>query len=165
MTEMLAGKTIAVTGAAGVQGAAVTRVLVSHGAKVLAIDYAQQIAANGQAADYAGVDLADPAAAEALFAKPGKLHGLANVAGGFNWVTVADSSADEWQRLFRLNVLTTLNACKGALGALEAGGGAIVNVGAAATAKAAADIADVAQEIYSLLSTLHPLLHSGSVES
>lgn len=138
MTDMLAGKTIMVTGAAGALGGAVTRVLAAHGAKVLAVDYAKEIAANGQVADYAGIDLADPAAAATLFAKPGRIHGLANVAGGFNWVTVADSAAEEWERLFRLNVLTTLNACKAALPVLEANGGAIVNVGAAATAKAAA---------------------------
>jgi NAD(P)-dependent dehydrogenase (short-subunit alcohol dehydrogenase family) len=68
----------------------------------------------------------------------GGLHGLANVAGGFNWITVADSDAAEWARLFRLNVLTTLNACKAALPALTAMRGAIVNVGAAGSVKAAA---------------------------
>lgn len=138
MTDMLAGKTIAVTGAAGVLGGAVIKALVAHGAKVVAIDYAKEIAPAGQAADYAGVDLADASAAAALFSQAGKLDGLVNVAGGFNWVTVADSPAEEWERLFRLNVLTTVNACKAALPVLEANGGAIVNVGAAATAKAGA---------------------------
>jgi NAD(P)-dependent dehydrogenase (short-subunit alcohol dehydrogenase family) len=139
MAEMLEGKVIAVTGAAGALGAAVTRVLTRHGAKVLAIDYAAEIGDSGQVESHSGVDLADAAATDKLFARiGGGLHGLANVAGGFSWTTVADSAADDWQRLFRLNVLTTLNACRAASAALTAAGGAIVNVGAAATAKAAA---------------------------
>ncbi|MET0250669.1 MAG: SDR family NAD(P)-dependent oxidoreductase [Novosphingobium sp.] len=139
MTDMLAGKVIAVTGAAGVLGAAVTRVLAGHGARVLAIDYAGEIPDAGQDESHPGVDLSDAAATDKLFAKlGGGLHGLANVAGGFNWVTVADAGAEEWERLFRLNVVTTVNACRAALPALTAAGGAIVNVGAAATAKAAA---------------------------
>jgi NAD(P)-dependent dehydrogenase (short-subunit alcohol dehydrogenase family) len=117
----------------------VTSVLTGHGAKVLAIDFAPQIADSGQLEGHAGIDLADAAAADKLFAHlGGGLHGLANVAGGFTWITVADSAPAEWERLFRLNVLTTVNACKAALPALTAAGGAIVNVGAAATAKAGA---------------------------
>ena len=136
---MLAGKVIAVTGAAGVLGSAVTRVLAGHGAEVLAIGFATQIPDSGQAESHTGVDLADAAATEKLFMRlGGGLHGLANVAGGFNWITVADSDAAEWARLFRLNVLTTLNACKAALPALTAMRGAIVNVGAAGSVKAAA---------------------------
>jgi NAD(P)-dependent dehydrogenase (short-subunit alcohol dehydrogenase family) len=139
MTDMLAGKVIAVTGAAGVLGSAVARVLAGHGAKVLAIDFAAEIGDSGQVESHAGADLADAAAADKLFAGiGGGLHGLVNVAGGFTWVTVTDSAPDEWERLFRLNVLTAVNACKAALPALTAAGGAIVNVGAAATAKAAA---------------------------
>jgi NAD(P)-dependent dehydrogenase (short-subunit alcohol dehydrogenase family) len=139
MTAILDGKVIAVTGAAGVLGSAVTRVLADHGATVLAVDYAPDIADSGQAESYPGTDLSDASAAEKLFAKLGSgLHGLVNAAGGFNWVTVADSGADEWERLFRLNTVTTVNACKAALPALTAARGAIVNVGAAATAKAAA---------------------------
>ena len=136
---MLAGKVIAVTGAAGALGSAVTRVLTAYGARVLAIDYAAEIGDNGQVENHAGVDLTDAKAADKLFmAIGGGLHGLANVAGGFAWVTVADSRPEEWERLFRLNLLTTFNASKAALPALIATGGAIANVGAAATANAAA---------------------------
>lgn len=131
-------KPIVVTGAAGFLGSAVSRHLAAAGHAVVGIDLA------GNAADFpgtfiGGVDLTDSAATAAAFAAPalaGGLAGLANIAGGFRWETVMDGSPDSWDFLYRINVRTALNASRAAV-PLLGDGGAIVNVGAAATLKAA----------------------------
>ena len=135
-------RTIIVTGAAGVLGRAAVSALASEGATVVAVDVAAEIAASGQAASVGGVDLSDPAATKAAYdeiiAEQGPLAGLANVAGGFRWETMADGSTDTWDLLYRMNVRTTLNSSRAALASLVASRGAIVNVGAAGAVRAAA---------------------------
>ncbi len=72
----------------------------------------------------------------------GKLGGidiLVNIAGGFIWETLADGGPATWERMFRLNVLTTVTMVKAALPALQAAtAAAIINIGANAAIKAAA---------------------------
>ncbi|NYH93955.1 SDR family oxidoreductase [Novosphingobium marinum] len=131
------GKTI-VTGAAGALGGTVCEVLRERGADVVGIDLAE----GGPAgiSFIGGVDLADQAAVSDAFASAAAgsgIAGLANIAGGFAWETVMDGSVVSWERMFRMNVLTTLNACRAAVPLLTEQG-AIVNVGAAATARAGA---------------------------
>ena len=130
---------VAVTGAAGALGGAVVRRLARDGMLVAALDFADAAALPAEAAfPLGGVDLADEAAAARAFAAIGGRYGairLVNVAGGFAWETIADGSADTWDRLYTLNVRTALNGSKAALGVL-ADGGAIVNVGAGAAARA-----------------------------
>jgi len=70
----------------------------------------------------------------------GSLHALVNIAGGFAWEEVESGTVDTWERLFKLNVITALNASKAALPLLLANGGAIVNVSAAASTKADAGL-------------------------
>src|SRR3546814_9275584 len=67
----------------------------------------------------------------------GSSRGLVNVVGGFAWETIADVSVATWDRLYLLNVRTTLNATRAALPQF-ANGGAIVNIGAGAADRAAA---------------------------
>jgi NAD(P)-dependent dehydrogenase (short-subunit alcohol dehydrogenase family) len=138
----LDGKVIAVTGAAGALGREVTKLLASRGATVVAIDTAAECPASGQAMTLCGIDLTDYEATRSGFAEIvarfEALHGLANVAGGFRWQKVEDGSLEGWEHLYRLNVGTCLNACNAAIPALRQGGGAIVNVAAAATARATA---------------------------
>lgn len=134
------GGVVVVTGAAGALGGAVVRRLARDGIPVAALDFAAEAALPAEAAfPLGGVDLADAAAAARAFAAIGGRYGavraLVNVAGGFAWETIADGSADTWDRLYTLNVRTALNASKAALGVLR-DGGAIVNVGAGAAARA-----------------------------
>ena len=69
----------------------------------------------------------------------GGLDGLVNVAGGFRWETLADGAIDTWDALYRMNLRTAAAACQAALPHFaRRGGGRIVNIGAAASAKAAA---------------------------
>jgi NAD(P)-dependent dehydrogenase (short-subunit alcohol dehydrogenase family) len=89
-----------------------------------------------------GVDLTDSSAAkeaiDKVAARFGKIDGLANIAGGFRWQTLADGDLAGWTDLFRMNLLTAVNATKAALPHLRATHGAVVNVGAAPAKKAGA---------------------------
>lgn len=135
-------RTVIVTGAAGALGRIVVSTLASQGAEVIAVDVAPEIGAFGQTASVGGVDLIDPAATKTAYdriiAEHGALAGLANIAGGFRWETVADGSTETWDSLYRMNVRTTLNSTHAALESLVASRGAIVNVGAAGAVRAAA---------------------------
>lgn len=134
---MAATGKIVVTGAAGTLGSAVVTLLRERGWDTVGIDLAD--AASGQADFIGGVDLTDEAAVTAAFdrvASQGPVTGLANIAGGFVWETIGDGSVASWDRMFRMNTLTALIASRAALPHLSSGG-SIVNVGAAAAAKAA----------------------------
>src|SRR3546814_15538665 len=67
----------------------------------------------------------------------GSIRGPVNVVGGFAWETIADGSVPTWDRLYLLNVRTTLTATRAALPQF-ANGGATVNIGAGAAARAPA---------------------------
>jgi NAD(P)-dependent dehydrogenase (short-subunit alcohol dehydrogenase family) len=89
------------------------------------------------------VDLADAGAARAALddaaRRLGGLDARVNVAGAFRWETLADGSLETWDLLYRVNLRTALAASQAALPHLRAsGGGRIVNIGAAASAKAGA---------------------------
>lgn len=140
----LDGKRVAITGAFGALGAAVVRALHDAGARVAAIDRAAATAHGAaDAALFGGVDLADADAAKTALDGAaqalGGLDALINIAGTFRWETLGDGSVDTWDLLYRVNLRTAVAASKAALPHLRAsGGGRIVNIGAAASAKAGA---------------------------
>lgn len=132
---------VVVTGGFGALGRKVVEQLRASGARVAVLDHAPA-PADVAAPAFGGVDLADEAAARAAIEQAaqalGGLDALVNIAGGFSWETVADGHLDTWDRLYRLNLRTALAASQAALPhLLAAGGGRIVNIGAAAAAKAA----------------------------
>jgi NAD(P)-dependent dehydrogenase (short-subunit alcohol dehydrogenase family) len=135
---------ILVTGAAGVLGQAVIATLVARGEAVVAVDLAPMIPSAGQRLSVGGIDLADATAGAALIAQltgtsgAGSLTGLVNVAGGFLWETVSEGGWASWERMYRINVQTAFEATRLALPALRSTRGVIVNVSAAATARAGA---------------------------
>lgn len=131
---------VVVTGAAGALGRDVVSVLAASEHTVSGIDLSEGVASvAGVAVPLGGVDLGDAEHVAAAFgeavAAAGPLHGLVNIAGGFAWETVADGDPATWERMFAINVRTAVNACRAALPHLEAPA-SIVNVGAAATARA-----------------------------
>jgi NAD(P)-dependent dehydrogenase (short-subunit alcohol dehydrogenase family) len=138
----MSDKVIVVTGAAGALGNAVAECLSSRGLAVVALDVSDAAALPAKVAlGLAGVDLTDEAstqrAFDAIAGRFGAIDGLVNVAGGFAWETVEDGSAATWDRLYSINVKTALHAFRAALPLLK-DGGAVVNIGAAAAAKAEA---------------------------
>lgn len=138
------GKVVVITGGFGSLGRAAAQAAREAGAKPILIDYAavpddsdiRNVIALGS------VDLtkADAAAAAIAAARDaaGRIDALFNIAGGFSWSTVADSSLDLWEKLFAINTKTALNASKAAIPHLIGTNGAIVNVGANGAVRAGA---------------------------
>ena len=135
-------KVVAVTGGFGALGRAVVRHLADQNFQAVAVDLGASGQVDRAALELGGVDAADPEAAEAAIAsilhRFGRLDGLINIAGGFGWQTLADGALDTWDSLYRSNVRTAVAMSRAAIAHLPRPGGAIVNVGAAAAAKAGA---------------------------
>lgn len=137
----LTHKVIAITGAFGQLGRAVTAEVLSQGGQAVLLDVVAGEAPPGAAAWR--VDLTSSQDTTRVLAEAaerfGRLDGLVNIAGGFRWQTVADSTdLQEWNTLFAMNLQTCVTASKAALPHLQrAGGGRIVNIGAMAANKAA----------------------------
>jgi NAD(P)-dependent dehydrogenase (short-subunit alcohol dehydrogenase family) len=138
-------KRVVITGAAGTLGAAVARAFVAAGEKLALIDRAAPSqglleAIGGSPLFIDGIDLTDPAQArramDTAASALGGIDVLVNIAGGFRWETIADGSLETWDFLYAINLKTAVCACKAALAHLPANGGRIINVGAAAAAKA-----------------------------
>jgi len=133
----------AVTGGFGALGAVLGDVLAQAGARVALIGRGRAPAAlPPRALALAGVDLGDAAAARAALDQAaqhfGRLDGLVNVAGGFQWEKIEGGRIDTWDQMFAINVRTALLASQAALPHLLARGSArIVNVGAASASQAA----------------------------
>lgn len=142
------GKTVVVTGGFGALGRVVAEEASKRGASVAILDHAashpdgaaERLGPNPLM--IGGIDLSSSEAAvkamAAVKAKFGRLDALLNIAGGFQWETVADGNDDSWDRMYALNLKTALNACRAALPyLLESGAGRIVNVGAQSALHAA----------------------------
>ena len=138
------GKVIVVTGALGALGRVVTDLALARGARVASVDHAPtQVPATSNQLELGGVDLTDAMAAKKAIdhaaAHFGRLDALINIAGGFAFETVAESDPKTWQRMYALNVTTTLNASRAAIPHLiPAGAGRIINVGALGALQAGA---------------------------
>lgn len=109
----------------------------------MAVDFRTTLPDAGQAYSVGDVDLADPAGCARLLRTltdrgVDTLHGLVNVAGGFTWETLADGSWDAWERMYRINLQSAHHVIFNALPLLRRGRASIVNVGAAASARAGA---------------------------
>ncbi|HEY7175865.1 MAG TPA: SDR family NAD(P)-dependent oxidoreductase [Micromonosporaceae bacterium] len=135
-----------VTGASSGIGAASARRLATEGFHVLAAarrvdrlnELAREITDRGGAITTMRADVTreDDVAelAGAVDALDGHLELLANIAGGaFGAETVATSSADDWQRMYDVNVIGTLRVTQALLPALIASGrGTVIVMGSTA---------------------------------
>jgi 2,3-dihydro-2,3-dihydroxybenzoate dehydrogenase len=106
----LSGRLALVTGAGGGIGAAVVRLLVEEGARVVATDLPSTALSglaflNGVRVE--PLDVSDGAAVEALFdrieAEDGPIDFVASVAGVLSNATVDQTSDAEWRRVFAVN--------------------------------------------------------------
>jgi len=137
----LAGKVVVVTGAFGQLGRAVAQEVLAQGGSAAMLDVVAGEAPAGAAAWKVDLtSLADTTRVLAQVAEHfGRIDGLANIAGGFRWQTLADSAdLAEWTALQAMNLQTCVTASKAVLPHLQrAGAGRIVNVGAMGAVKGA----------------------------
>jgi NAD(P)-dependent dehydrogenase (short-subunit alcohol dehydrogenase family) len=139
----LSGKVFVVTGALGVLGQAVTDCLIARGAKLALLGNRARFGVSrpADALMYTGVDLTQKDAAsgvcDRVFEQMGRIDGLVNLAGGFQWDRLEGNSLESWESMFRVNLLTAVVACGAVLPyLLRSKRGAIVNIGATGAIKA-----------------------------
>ena len=124
----LESRTVVITGALGGLGRTVCAVAESQGARVIRLD----IARDESFSDCHAVDLTNAEATRELVNNLGPFDSLVNLAGGFAMgIESSDSSDEQWDLMFSLNVSTMRNAIKAAVPVLlEQQVASIVNVGA-----------------------------------
>jgi NAD(P)-dependent dehydrogenase (short-subunit alcohol dehydrogenase family) len=139
----LSGKVFVVTGALGVLGQAVTDCLIARGAKLALLGNRARFGVSrpADALMYTGVDLSRKDAAsgvcDRVFEQMGRIDGLVNLAGGFEWGRLEGNSLESWESMFRVNLLTAVSASGAVLPyLLRSKRGAIVNIGATGAIKA-----------------------------
>ncbi|MGE4217940.1 MAG: SDR family NAD(P)-dependent oxidoreductase [Alphaproteobacteria bacterium] len=139
----LDGKVALITGSGGGIGAEIAALFCAEGAAVLLVDAdpkgLERVAAGiGDAVPAARVegfvaDVSDAAAASDAVGRAvaayGQLDVLVNNAGIRNYASIAESSPDEWDSVYRVNLFGYVNYCRAAVPALRAAGkGSIVNI-------------------------------------
>lgn len=137
MNGQLQGAVALVTGAGGGIGGAIVRAMADAGATVIATDIGASAEIAG-AAEYHQHDVTSAGdwarIADAIQARHGRLTALVNNAGISLTATIADTSLDDWRRVFAVNVdsiLLSLHACLDLLkagGADWPGGASVVNL-------------------------------------
>jgi NAD(P)-dependent dehydrogenase (short-subunit alcohol dehydrogenase family) len=139
----LSGKVFILTGAFGALGRAVSACFIAHGAKVALLGNQARPGVEHPAGAlmYTGVDLSKKDGAsgifERVFKETGRIDGLVNLAGGFQWDEIEGSSLESWESMFRVNLLTAVVSCEAVLPyLLRSKRGAIVNIGATGAIKA-----------------------------
>lgn len=136
-------KVVVITGAAGNLGQACAQAFAQAGARCALVDRStgrlgKIYSASADVLLVDGIDLADAGhaakAVEAVRARFGRVDVWVNTVGGFaGGKKVHEDGLDNWERMQRINLLTTLNACRAVVPAmLKQAGGRIVNVGARA---------------------------------
>ena len=135
----LEGKIVVVTGAFGQLGRAVVQEVIAQGGRAAMLDVvAGEPPAGASAWKVDLTSLADTTRVLAEVATQfGRIDGLANIAGGFRWQTLGDSTdLSEWSALQAINLQTCVTASRAVLPHLRrAGAGRIVNVGAMGAVK------------------------------
>jgi NAD(P)-dependent dehydrogenase (short-subunit alcohol dehydrogenase family) len=130
------GKTALVTGGASGIGEQTSRVFAGAGANVIIVDIdepkAAALAAELPGATYRIFDITDEAAVRAGFEGLEKLDILINNAGIGLVGGVEETEADDFDRIFRVNVRGVYLVTRFALPALRAAHGCIVNIGSVA---------------------------------
>jgi NAD(P)-dependent dehydrogenase (short-subunit alcohol dehydrogenase family) len=152
MTALFAHKTVLLTGAAGNLGRAVAEAFAAQGARLVLVDRQREALAAAFGAEegpdraYVAANLLEPQeavdAAQSAIRKFERIDVLCNLAGGFRMgEAVHETSAANWNFLFDLNARTVLHMAQAVVPhMLATGGGRIVNVGAFAAQKGAAQM-------------------------
>lgn len=122
----LAGKTFLVTGASSGIGAALCEQLLSHGANVLGVT--RRPAALHPNVYPIVADLTSREDVSGIFQQLGKIDGLVNCAGVAYLSRIVDGNPQDWEEMWRVNVLALSLCCQFSLKHFPKTGGRIVNV-------------------------------------
>jgi NAD(P)-dependent dehydrogenase (short-subunit alcohol dehydrogenase family) len=141
----LKGKVVMITGAAGNLGQAVNETFAQAGARRVLVDRSTdrltQVYPNlnrNEVLLVMGIDLAEPQQAQGLVQQAlshfQRIDVLVNTVGGYaGGKRVHEDDLRNWDAMFRINLQTTLNACRAVIPQmLQQGHGRIVNVSARA---------------------------------
>lgn len=131
--QRFARKVAIVTGAASGIGAALTKLLVSQGAQVLAADIDKETLGAGSpgvatfACDVASSQQVNAMIDEAI-QRFGRIDILVNNAGTGSFGETPDVDDETWNKVFAINVNSIMYACRAAIPHMrKQGGGAIIN--------------------------------------
>lgn len=135
--QTLKDRHVVVTGGTGALGAAVVRSFIDAGA-VCHIPAIESVAPTGRLPDSknitiaTSIDLADETSVGGFYGKLPPLHAVVNIAGGFAYAPIADSSAKVLQQQLSMNLVSCVLSCREAVANFrKAGrGGHIINISA-----------------------------------
>ena len=129
-------RTVVITGASGNLGRAVADAFGADNVVLL------DVRSPATRQRFIQTDLLDPKSVQAAADQIGRVDVLCNLAGGFRMgAPVHETSDKDWDFLFNLNARTVLNTARAIVpGMIKAGGGKIINVGAFAAQKGAAQM-------------------------
>ena len=141
----MAGKVVIITGASTGIGKAAAFLFAENGAKVVIADVnrvdgekvAEAIRANGSESMFVSTDVTNPEhiqeMVERTLEKFGRIDVLYNNAAVNHFGKAVDTTLDDWNRVFSINVTGVFLCCKGVIPTMQAqGGGAIVNTSSSA---------------------------------
>jgi 2-keto-3-deoxy-L-fuconate dehydrogenase len=134
----LTGKTVFLTAAAAGIGRASALACAREGATVIATDIdgagLETLSQQHATLTVARLDVTDPAACAGVSVRWPAIDVLVNVAGFVHHGTILDSTPDQWDRAWALNVLSMVRLTQAALpGMLARQRGSIVNISSAAS--------------------------------
>jgi len=134
VNKRLEGKVAVVTGGRGGIGQAICARFAREGAKVIAADIAQGDGELPKHVSYQVLDVTDEAACQALAssleAEHGRLDILVNAAAIEIEKTIEETSLEDWNGIFAINVTGTFLVSKALLPLIrKAGSGSIINFG------------------------------------
>ncbi len=139
-------RTVMLTGAAGNLGRAVADAFARAGDAVVLVDRQRGSLKEGERQIVVEADLLEEksvrAAVDQALARFKRIDVLCNIAGGFRMGSAVHETSDkDWNFLLDINARTLLNTSRAVVPAmLKAGGGKIVNIGAFAAQKGAAQM-------------------------
>jgi 2-keto-3-deoxy-L-fuconate dehydrogenase len=135
VTGRLSGKTCFITAAGQGIGRASAEAYLREGAAVVATDISSEALAGlvDAGAETAVLDVTDRDAIRAFFADRPGFDVLFNCAGYVDAGGLLDTSREDWDRSFAINVTSMFDICQAALPAMvEGGGGSIINMASVA---------------------------------
>ena len=139
-------RTVVITGASGNLGRALAEAFADLGARLALMDVKRGDLQDHPSQAFLEVDLLKPDSVAAAVGKAlerfGRIDVLCNIAGGFRMGSPVHETKDgDWDFLFGLNARSVLNTARAAVPAmLKGGGGKIVNIGAFAAQRGAANM-------------------------